>query len=300
MKYVKEDSDPRIVQIFESTQEFIAAVSKGADKNGASHEDYDWFEKGWAGTKTFKEAVELARTGWHEARPSVDAILNPLREKLADKLSVVTERFHDIQGYEPDIDRFVAGELECMYEDLFVEAPTNGKVYTLLISGAVNCTVSAETLKRRGTAIVALVEAFQMVGTDVEIWLETSFKPPRYDTKDEERSYTALTKIHAAGTNLDIDEIMMPLAHPAWFRRLCFAIAEAQSPAVREEFGFHQGRGYGRAADLRVMDIVEPTFTLTKGGESADTRKMDSDPLGFILDTLRAQGAFDDTDEWGS
>lgn len=296
MNPVKSADDQRIIVTYDSPREFVEAVSKGADKTGASHHDYG---NGWAGTDTYQEAVDLAMNGWAAKRPNVEAILNPLREKLADRLSLVSERFHDIHGYEPDIDRFLAGELECMYEDTFVEAPSNGKVYTVLVSGAVNSHVSAETLLKRGIAIVALVEAFQMVGSDVEIWLEDSFAPYSKPSNTD-RTFSSLVCLHKAGSNLDIDEIMMPLAHPSWFRRLGFAAAECQPVAIRNEFGFYPDYGYGKAVDLRCMDVIEPTFTITKGGESRDTREMDTDPLKYILDTLQAQGAFNDTDDWGS
>lgn len=306
VKHTKDSDDNRIVHIYESIKEFLDHIKDGADRKGASH--YGEFDNGygrdeefyanWTGTKSFAEALQLQATGWHQSRPKVDAILEPLREKLADKLGYVSERFHDVIGYEPDIDRLLAGEMECMYDDLFVEAPSNGRVYTLLVSGAVNSHVSAETLMKRGAAIVALVEAFQMVGSDVEIWVEDSFRA-RGTNKSKGRTFTSLVRIHRAGENLDIDSIMFPLAHPSWFRRFGFAEAESLPRTVREEFGFVLGGGYGQAADLCVMDIVEPTFTITKGGESNDTRKMDSDPLAFILDTLKAQGAFHD-DEWGS
>lgn len=305
-KFIPEPGDMRIVHIYENLSDYVDHVSKNRDKSdmGASGRDYGGLgrEGGmpWNGTSTFQEAVQLATHGWAEARPSVDAVLNPLREALAEKLSIVAERAHDITGHEPDIDRFLAGELECMYDDPFVEAPANGRVYRLLVSGAVNSGVSPETLKARGIAIVALVEAFQMVGSEVEIWMEDSYKPGWGDNPKGWKSFTTLVRIHAAGEVLDIDSIMFPLAHPAWFRRFSFAECESLPTDVRKAFGFHSGSGYGQAADLRVNDLVDPTFTLTKGGEGRQSAKMDDDPLGFILETLKGQGAFDeDADHWG-
>ena len=299
-KFIPEKDDKRIVHIYESIGDMIAHADKHRDKGDAASGRPETGNTPWSGVKSWQEAMGLAADGWHDTRPAVDAVLNPLRESLAEKLSLVSERAHDICGYEPDIDRFIAGELECMYDDTFTMAPKEGKVYTLLVSGAVNSDVSPETLMKRGVAIVALVEAFQMVGSEVEIWVEDSFTPNN-SQRVEGRSFSTLCRIHRAGDVLDVDGIMFPLAHPAWFRRFVFAECETVGQGVREEFGFHLGGGYGRAADLRVSDIVEPTFTLTKGGESRHTRKMDSDPLGFILDTLRDQGAFDDkADHWGN
>lgn len=294
MEYTRKPGDNRIVKIFENIGDYLEYVNKGSDRTGRGASQRPDSEDGWTGTKSFAAAVALQREGWHQSRPKVDALLEPLREKLADRLGIVSERSHDIIGYEPDIDRFLAGELECMFEDVFVEAPKMGKVHTLLISGVVNAYVTADELMKRGVAIVALVEAFQMVGTDLEIWLEDSYGSP-----DGKRTFTTLVRLHQAGQNLDIDQIMFPLAHPSWLRRFSFAACEANEQSVRKQFGFYYGHGYGRAKDFLVNDIVNPNFTMSKGGSMKNGHKLDSDPLGFILQTLKDQGVFQDEDDWG-
>lgn len=283
-------NDKHKIYTYDSIKDFVKHCDTNRDRTGRGTSS-DTTRPDWAGSKNWGEAYDLAVNGWQAKRPTVNAILDPLREMLADKLSIVTERQHDMVGYEPDIDRFLAGELECMFEDVFVEAPKQGKVYRVLVSGSVSGFVSGETLLKRGIAILALIEAFQMVGSDLEVWTEFSS-----EGRDGHIA-TVLVKLHAAGSMLDINSVMFPLAHPSWLRRFFFAALEALPN--RADFSAYEGGGYGRPRDLLGVDVIDPTFTLTKGGESTQTRQMDKDPLGFVLDTLKAQGAFRD-DEFGN
>lgn len=270
------------VRRFDSIDGYLRHVTKAHNPKGESCVS----DPDWAGTASFDAAINLCRHGWNTVRPQVEAQLEPLREKLADVLDTAIIRIHDIVGGEPDIDRYLAGELECMWDDFHVEAPHNGKVFTVLISDAVNSTVDGPTLLRRGAAILALVEAFQILGYDLEIWMETS-------THQTDTAVSALVRIHAAGEPLDINTIMFPLANPSWLRRFFFATCEGEPQPTRQALGvFPDGFGYGAAADLLCADMIPNlSFTLTKGGSTFDKR-IDTDPVAWVLDTLKAQGVY--------
>lgn len=236
----------------------------------------------WHGTDSFDQAISLCRDGWHTVRPKVDAMLAPLRAKLADTFNVETVRIHDIVGSEPDIDRFLQGEVECMLEDFQTETLHGGKVFTVLVSDAVNSGVSGDTLLARGVTILALIEAFQILGYDLEVWIETS--SAKGDT-----ALSSVVCIHKAGETMDIDSVMFPLANPSWLRRFYFAAAEGEPSRLRTALGVYpEGHGYGSAkSNLTAETIPDLSFTIDKG----DT-KMDADPMGWIVNTLTAQGVY--------
>ncbi len=286
----------RTIRKFESVRESVRYAESKARAGWTSHE----YGSGFTGTDTFQEAVDLAMNGWSTERPKVDALLEPLRERLAEKLDLVSHRIHDIVGYEPDIDRFLDGEMESMWEDIHIEAPHQGKVFTLLVSGSVSGGVSTETILKRGVAIIALVEAFQICGCDLEIWVENSVTSFDYQ-RDAEGSYcpewSSLTRVHRAGDNLDINELMFPLGHPAWQRRLSFGMREGEPQEVRDSFGFNNHGGMGSTADLLCVDVVNPSFTITRGGTSRHSQLLDRDPLAWILSTLEDQGVYNNDEE---
>lgn len=279
----------RIIRRFDSIAEMVRYVDEKRDR-ACSSSRVD--ESGHAGTRTFEEARDLALKGWSAERPKVDAILKPLRESLADKLSAVTVRQHDLVGYEPDIDRYVAGELECMWDDFVIEAPKQGNVYTVLVSGSVPSFTSGDEILRRGVAIVGLIEAFQMLGYDLEVWIENSVTSESTRHGSGGDSWSSLCRVHKAGENMDVNAIMFPLANAAWQRRMSFGCREGEDAKTRQKFGITQGGTYGYTADLLCADVIDGlSFTLTRGGTQGT--QMERDPLGFVLGMLAAQGVYE-------
>lgn len=278
----------RIIRRFDSASEFIRFADEKRDRHNGSATAAD---EHFTGTRDFAHAMELATHGWSEVRPQVDAMLKPLREKLADKLANVVVRQHDLIGFEPDIDRFLAGEIECMWDEFTEEVPKEGNVYTVLVSGSVNAGVSAETVLRRGTVLVAMVEAFTLCGAELEVWIENSVTSYNRAINDDSM-WSSLVRVHKAGDPLDIDAVMFPLAHPSWQRRFSFAVRESEARDVRSLFGFERYGGYGTTADLLCVDAVDGlSFTLTRGGTMGE--QMDKDPLAFVLGQLEAQGIYE-------
>lgn len=273
-----------IVHKYDDIASFLAAVASRRDASGASSD----FSYGFHLHESLEQAMSVCRDGWSTERPKVDAMLTPLREKLSDRIDIVSNRVHDLVGYEPDIDRFLDGEMECMWEDMMTEAPRTGNVYTLLLSGSVSSAVSVETVLKRGVAIIGLVEAFQMCGAELEIWVENSCTSGGYS----EDSWSSLVRVCRAGENPDINTLMFPLGNPDWQRRFSFGLREGEPQDVRRKFGFTRGGGYGSTADLLCVDIVNPSFTLSKGGTATNTRLLDTDPVAWILATLEAQGVY--------
>ena len=236
-------------------------------------------------TKSLAEAHKLAMHGWHDSRSQVDGHLEPLRESLGTLLDTETVRFHDMVGYEPDIDRFIAGEMECMWDDMMVEAPKEGKVFRLLVDCSMAWTNEASDILKRGAVLCALVEAYSMLGLQLEVWCESTVRG--YETKDYG---TMLTKINSAGDPIDIDSMMFALGHPDYNRRLQWSVGEQLAP-WNNQFGF--GTYYGLNLNgAHMADYVEASAVVSLDGNSAMTR----DSLGWILDQLEAQGVWERPD----
>lgn len=237
-------------------------------------------------TKSFDEAYELALHGWTDIRPTVDATLVPLREKLGDRLDVQFERTIDMIGFEPDIDRYIAGELECMWDDLAVEAPKAGKVFTLLVDASMAWSNDAASIARRGAVLCGLVEAFVVMGYQLEVWAESTVKPSGGPAGADYLS--RLVRISTAGDPLDINNMMFAIGHPDFNRRLLWSVGE-KYPESRQ-FGFFRGGSYGLTRNgSHMMNRVGASFTVSLDGNTA----MTDDPEQWILDQLLMQGVID-------
>ena len=270
---------------YESFTDWVNAAERLADKNSSSHDP----EGGWAGG-TWDQTMKLARGGWHDARKRVDAVLEPVRERLAEILDLTFERQYDMFGSEPCIDRFIAGEMECMFEDFAVEAPTKGKAMTVVIDAVVTGNVPAEEIFKRGAAVIALVETMTLLGYELEIWTDMSVE------RGDER-WTGLCRVHRAGDNIDMDQVVYAIGHPTNLRRLCFGIMEGEPVDVRRKFGFGSpyGSGYGSPCGIHESaEMVDASFTISWGNRQA--QQAVSDPVKWVLDQLAVQGVYNQAD----
>lgn len=237
-------------------------------------------------TDNWEAAYVKLREGWHEIRPKVDGQLEPLREQLGSMLGVHSERVLDMTGVEPDIERFLAGELECMIDDVMVEMPRDGKVFRLLVDCSMTFNNSAESIAKRGAALCALVEAFIMLGFQLEVWTEYTCHG---DRRHVDGLATCLTRITQAGDPLDIDALMFCVGHPDFGRRMMWGWGEAYD-LTRSQFGFNVYGYYGfQRQGCHYAGRVGASATVTLDGN----RAMEADPLEWVLQQLEAQGIYE-------
>lgn len=276
-------SAPYYVIKFDSLADITDHAATQTNAEYKSHR----FDPEYNATKTFDEAIDLARHGWHDARERVDGHLEPLREALGTLLDTTTERAHDIIGYEPDIDRYLAGEMECMYEDFFVEAPKEGKVFRLLVDVSMTWDNPPEEILKRGAVLCALVEAYTLLGLQLEIWCEGTWTSYH---KSRDGYATILTRINTAGELIDVDAMMFALGHPDYNRRLQWAVGELD-PVFSTKFGYAGiGGYYGMCRNgAHFMEYVGASSVVSLDGNRAMTR----DPLKWITGQLEAQGVWE-------
>lgn len=235
-------------------------------------------------TESFDDAYRLATDGWHGIREKVDGHLQPLREKLGATLSVVRENQYDIVGGAIDMDRYLNWESECMIDEVFTEQPHNGKVFTLLIDSAVSWYNDADDLAKRGATLCGLVEAFSMLGFQLEIWGEWTVG--NYSHK---RLASWLCRFNNAGEPIDIDTMMFAIGHPDWLRRIGFAAWE-NTDEMANHYGAKEGHNYGVAQKgAHHAHRVGASSIVSLEGN----RPMVDDPVRWILDQLEEQGVID-------
>ncbi len=244
---------------------------------------------------TFDEAWNRAHDGWDTVRDRVEQTLEPLREQLRDLIDPVNTRVHDMIGYEPDIDRFVSGEIECMFDDMMIEAPHAGKVFTVLLDNSVSWAANKNAVIKTGAVVIALIEAFQMFGFELEIYVESTMSRNN-SNNDEPEFLSYVTRVARAGERPDINAIMFPLANPDWCRRFLFGMLEGETPGMRKAYGaFPEGSGSGihgngchhgeRLGASIELSLQRPDY------------RMDSDPVAFIIAQLQMQGVVADADQ---
>jgi hypothetical protein len=226
-----------ITETYWSLAEFADTADKRASRarRNANDADNEYFTH----VKSFGEALTLARYGWQEALDSAlelaeSAVATANQEHMMDTFNPVW----DVTGAEVDVARYLSGEPECMIDFPLAKTSKSGKVVTLVASGSISGSISADTIIKRGRVMVALAMALSRLGHAVELWIDFS----KLAHSGPAGSYQRVL-IKGANDELDPSQVMFAYAHPAMLRVLNFGTADGMPGQWRKAFSEHTGRG---------------------------------------------------------
>lgn len=217
----------------ESAPSPLSTEQRASRRHGGGHGD------GWAGTDTFEEALELAHSGDVKQFKTIEKEAR----LLLDSLSANIERqdtIYDVEGRNIDIARFVDNEPECWMDF----TPTSKKSIvevTVCIGG--NCSVTAETLRRKGMASMILVQLLELNGYRVGVTIAET-------TQRSDAEFVTLARVKEPNQPMDGPRLAFAICHPASFRRLWFSIAETLTADECKRWGIRNDGGYGCSVEI--------------------------------------------------
>jgi len=231
------------VYTFDDFTGFLAELRPRAD---AGSQNVDDRPTPFSGTRTYREALDLARKGWPEGmdrvRPIVDRVLQD-----ALRWAHTPEDGPAIEGEYFDPGLVAQGIPECCYAP---DEESQRLAYLpsvkLALNISVSSAVSGESICKRGAAFLALVQTLEALGVKNELWLtETSC------------GHEVRILVKGMGDMLQWDKACYLFMHPSVLRRLMFAAQETMGEP--ETYG-----AYGRPED----SFMPADFTL-QGNEAA-------------------------------
>lgn len=276
----------QIMRRYESIGAFVK-VCESSPADGSSNKSING--AGWSGAKDLKTAIRHAKTGdWEpevatEFKQMFEQYLPRLRTFIADEL----ERTPDVAGGDVNVQAFLDGEPESMYDWVQDEEVTTQRALCLLVNHSIHAGISAEELFVKGQAVVALVRALSLLGYELEIWSEVTVKGRNGG------QYTTMVRLHGAGEIMDISAVEFAVGNPAWLRRLEFAAWECESPRIRDNFGFRSKSGYGTPCPPSHGDDVNADVIVDLGrswGFSYDQSQWGENGFRWVTDQLKACG----------
>jgi hypothetical protein len=208
---------------FESFDEFVtmAKLPPPDDDRGSREESRS--RDAWFGSRTFDEAVEMARDGWPKGAAAALKARKTVDQRVAQLVSAKASQWgFDVVGDVVDIGRYLTGEPECWLTEQDGE---NGRarVVKFLFNVCCSAAVQPEAMISRGAAILAAIDAIEASGTRCEVWFGYSAKK-----HCEEEQLDIVVPVKYAGQPLDQDRLAFALASPSCSRRLCFSVAEQE------------------------------------------------------------------------
>lgn len=250
---------------FDSIGKFVDAAVKNGREGEASHASADRHGNNWAGTASFDEAVSHARYGtWKpENMQHFTTMFDTLEPKLRKFVADEMERGRDTGGFEVNMDAYVNGEPEDMFQWMPTESVVQKRALCVIIGHSISAHCSSEDLFIRGRACVALVRALQLLGYELEIWSEETVGAG-WDSSSK-KMFTTLVRLHGAGEIMDESAVEFAVGNPSWLRRLLFGFQEGQTDAIRKQYGFKPGGGYGQPSGIHHAELVGADVQLDLG-----------------------------------
>jgi hypothetical protein len=179
-------------------------------------------------TRDWSEALQVARDGFTEIRPLVDAITNAITTEVVAREVPRVKRRNVIAGGAVNVGRVMTGAPKCFTQYSRVMSPGVARVLRIAVSVSNVAAVNNAMIRARGAAIVSLVDALTRKGWACEVWACAAS-----EVMGSAAVVSTEVCIQQASAPLDVDSLMFQLAHPAMFRRLVFAERERNGAHVR-------------------------------------------------------------------
>jgi hypothetical protein len=189
----------------------------------------------------YEGAIDAYTGGWAEGARKAEELAERVIPRPIGKRTTLSR---GVTGMFPNVGAYLAGDPKSMYMVSKKTVRSRPFVHLYLPIGYL-AQVEAETAFNRGCAMVAVVDALEMAGCRVRVTLmrNTDLHNGRLTVRFEVKDY---------GDRLDIDQLIFTAAHPAYYRRLIFALQE------RSEHHDVRHGGYGSSCDPILTVDTEP------------------------------------------
>ena len=270
-------------QTFESIDEVMNYLAKPRDPNAGTDSESNPATDSWTLGLDYEGTMDCYTGGWAEGASKAYELADRLAPKPRGGRRRALER--SVVGGIVNTGAVMAGAPKAMYRVAYANVTARPYVHLYLpigYSSGTNATVAFD----RGCALVAIIDALVNVGCRVKITL-TRTSEIRADLRI---CQSFMVKDYQ--DVLDIDQIIFTAAHPAMFRRICFALEERASD---NQHVIAKTRGsYGTSMDMQeddteddsnVIRVIFPRLTGGYGTPELFLKQM----VGALPETLQTE-----------
>lgn len=228
------ESASRVDMRFDTWEELERAATKPQLNGGHSHLKSSEHGSNFFHYPTWDEAVQAFKVsgwpeGWAKMRDSMGEI------KDSGMKSLRFEPVFSESGDEPDVDRFLSGEHECMVSYTAEECAAAGKIYRIEVNPSASATFTSNELIMRGLVVLGIYNKIVDAGGNCEIFLRWQVTSK---TNDAGALLTITAPICSPDRPLSGERVAFILCNADFMRRILIRIRESHfSDATRKQFG---------------------------------------------------------------
>jgi hypothetical protein len=234
---------------FEDFDEYLEQCGKDSRK-GNNRDSYDSEttpKESWDLKAGFAGAQELSRNGWEKGAMKMAKVRSLVSLPENSDRSIQPQPIWAEDGDEVDVDRYLAGEENCMIQFMPELTPSYGRVAKIIVNLAASCGIDSETQFRRGAAACVLIDALEAAGVRCEVWSLPFWGMSGGDL------FGARVLIKRPDEHVEPDRMAFMLAHSAVMRRFGFRLLEQQEG----RWGEMSHAFYGSPADIPLAEQNE-------------------------------------------
>lgn len=229
-----KDGMRTLFQDYDSVNDVLAHLEQDRPYSAGTASTDNMAEDRWDLGIGYDGALDAYTGGWSEGAQKAYDLAERIIPRPIGKRTAFTR---DVAGSFPNVGAYLAGAPNAMYRPSSKRAKARPYVHLYAPIGYSGGT-NAATAFDRGCAIVALCDALETAGCRVKITLIRN--SDMFDSPNTRLTMRFLVKDY--GERLDIDQLIFTAAHPAMFRRICFALQERSEHKVAKN---HTTSGYG-------------------------------------------------------
>lgn len=224
------NQNPQVYFGFSSLGELVRYVEKIPEycKTGERGEGYSKTNPRWSGTQNMQDALDLAENGWKEGIEESNKILELLNVENATE----KRRKYSVAGSQVNVGKMLSGNPIHMISRKNMKG---SKRITLFVNVSCSARINAENMRIKAIAVAAMIDILENNGYSCEIVSTVMLN--NYIGKS---ACQMATIIKHAGEKLNLSDIIFTLGHPAFFRRLEFALIGScdELSNIFEGFGY--------------------------------------------------------------
>lgn len=265
------------VNVYDGWGEFLDEVGKPPiGRNCSSEATYDPI---WSGTRSYQEAIDLAKFGWKEGIAKADV----LSRAITTKMGSMIRKMHllpDVEGCAFDVGAIVQNEPECWIRPHYKIQKGHSNIMRICINVSASAGITPDVMIARGSVAAALIKLLEQGGKRVEVWIADASKNGNDD------KYESFVLIKRTDQPLDLARMIFAAAHPATLRRLMFRTYERMPVSFQEQFS-----GYGRPCECsHFPDNKRPDILIGHALLGDVQWQSQTSAIAWIKETLIAQG----------